>query len=90
METDKPVGDYNLNYTLNTSETDIQYYMSVTVDENKRIIDISRLSAEMLLSESERSSKWSPYSIDPEDYEFIAEDMINEAFSFVRENKEEE
>ncbi len=59
-------------------EVPYRYEISVTLDAEGKITDISRLIGCMLLSESERSSDWEPVAIDDEDYEDIAEYMLEE------------
>ena len=67
----------DLTYEIG-DEAPCSYEMSVTLDEEGRIIDISRLSGSMLMSEGERSSDWRPLAIDNDDYEWIAESMLED------------
>ena len=46
----------------------VTYKMEVYIDEEGIVTDISRLTAEILLSESERSESWGSYIIRNEDY----------------------
>lgn len=57
-------------------ETEQVYSLTVTVDENGIITDVSRLTCEILLSESITSSNWHPYPIDGEDYDWIVDEML--------------
>ena len=56
----------------------ITYRMEVEIDEDGTIYEISRLSAEILLSESANSSDWDNYIIRNEDYEKKVADMMEE------------
>ena len=71
-----PEGSTELFYEWNYDGRIISYSFTVSVDQNGRITDISRLSAQMLQSESERYSEWRDYAIDPGDYEWIVEDEV--------------
>ena len=57
------------------NETDIDYEMTVTVDEACRITDVSRLHAEMLLSEGMTSSDRRPYAVDDSDYDAAGDEI---------------
>lgn len=58
-------------------ETPMRYEISVALDEEGRITDVSRLSASMMLSESLQSADWRPYPIDNDDYEWIVDSMMD-------------
>ncbi len=64
---------YKSNYTDNT-----EYSIRVTIDDEKRISEISRLTAQTLLWESETSSGWGDQPIDEDDYEWILPNMLDE------------
>ncbi len=70
-------GEYELHRNLG-EETDQVYRLTVTVGEDGKIEEISRLTCEILVSEALTSSDWRPYPIDREDYEEIAEPLIEE------------
>ncbi len=67
-----------VDLSTGTSDSNVDYSLSVTVDENGIITDISRLSAEMLLSEGVKSSNWRPYAIDSDDYEYVVDNLMEE------------
>lgn len=54
----------------------VTYRLTVDIDEEGKIHDISRLTAEILLSESEKSSSWDDYIIRNEDYEDKVDAMM--------------
>lgn len=56
----------------------VTYRLDVDVDENGIIRDISRLTAEILLSENEKSSSWDDYIIRNEDYVDKVDRMMKE------------
>ncbi len=56
----------------------VTYRMAVGIDENGIIQTISRLTAEILLSESEKSSSWDDYIIRNEDYADKVDRMMKE------------
>lgn len=56
----------------------VTYRMEVDVDEDGIIYEISRLTAEILLSESANSSNWDDYIIRNEDYEDKVADLMEE------------
>lgn len=58
----------------------VHYRMTVDVDEEGVIYEISRLTAEILLSESERSSSWESYIIRNEDYLDKVDKMMNNLY----------
>ena len=55
----------------------VYYRSSVSVDERGLITDISRLTAEIEVAESERWSDMRPYPIDDDDYEYRIEEMLD-------------
>lgn len=54
----------------------VTYRMTVDIDEDGIIFGISRLTAEILLSESEKSSSWGSYIIRNEDYTEKVDEMM--------------
>lgn len=60
-----------------TGDSGVYYSLTVTVNDAGVITELSRLTAQMLLSESVRSSNWAPYRIDEDDYMTIAEEMLD-------------
>ena len=68
--------DLELEYDLD--DPCVTYRMSVDVDENGFIKDISRLSAELLLSEWVNGSKWRSYPIQNDDYTTIVDEMLDD------------
>ena len=56
----------------------VKYTMSVDMDEDGIITDISRLSAELLLSEWVNGSNWRPYPIKSDDYEDLVDSIFEE------------
>ena len=56
----------------------VKYTMSVEMDEEGTITDISRLSAELLLSEWDTGSDWRPYPIERDDYEDLVDSIFEE------------
>lgn len=52
-----------------SGETDIDYELTVTVDDEGCIADVSRIQAEILLSEGITSSDRRPYAVDDSDYD---------------------
>ena len=71
-------------------EAPISYSISVTIDEKGIITDISRLTASMMLSESLQNSDWRPYPINCSDYDFWAEDLLEDNLEFADEEDDEE
>ena len=80
IEFDTTVGD----------ESPICYSISVTIDENGIISEISRLEASMMLSDWERGSDWRPYPIRSEDYDFWAGDLLDDNLEFDEEENVED
>ena len=58
-----------------SGETDIDYELTVTVDEEGRIADVSRIQAEILLSEGITSSDRRPYAVDDSDYDAAGDEI---------------
>lgn len=54
----------------------VTYRMTVDIDEDGTIYEISRLTAEILLSETEKSSNWDSYMICNEDYVDKVDEMM--------------
>lgn len=75
-------GEHGLEYQEDTGETEINYSIYVTIDEEGVIKDISRLKAEMLLSESLTSSETAPYKINSSDYKWVVEEIFEENLDF--------
>ena len=50
----------------------------ITIDEENRISELSRLTAQTLLWESDTSSGWGDQPIDEGDYDWILPDMLDE------------
>lgn len=82
-------GEHGFSYSITTDETDIRYYISVTVDSDGIITDISPLAAEILLSEGTTSSEWEPYPIDDDDYGYLTDDMLQDNICFAEEDDED-
>ena len=55
----------------------VTYKMEVWLDEEGKISDISRLTAEMLISETVNSSRWGSFIIRNEDYEDKVYDLMD-------------
>ena len=66
------LGDNFFSYDVDIDNV-ISYSFYVTIDEGERITYVSRLSAEILLSEGTTTSDRRDYPIDPCDYEDILE-----------------
>lgn len=79
-------GEHGFDCSITTDETDIRYYISVTVDADGVITDVSPLTAEILLSEGVTSSDWEDYPISSDDYEWFAEDMLQDSIYFAEED----
>ncbi len=80
-----------VDLSTGTSDSNTDYSITVTLDDDGIITDVSRLSAEMLLSESERSSEWRPLAIKPDDYEWMVDDLMEELeLEETAEDEEEE
>ena len=71
------VGENLLTYDAG-DETAQVYSVTVTVDENGVITNVSRMTCEIQLSESTTSSDWRPYPIDGEDYDWIIDEMLED------------
>ena len=72
-------GEYSFSYEdFGYAEEAPRYEITVTIGEDGRIVDISRLTAQLLLSEDVKSSDWRPYPIDSDDYDSIVEDIFDE------------
>lgn len=71
------VGENLLTYDAG-DETAQVYSVTVTVDENGVITNVSRMTCEIQLSESTTSSEWRPYPIDGEDYDWIIDEMLED------------
>lgn len=67
-----------IDLSTGACDSNTDYRITVTLDDDGFITDVSRLSAEMLLAESERSSEWHPYEIDSDDYEWVVDDLMEE------------
>ena len=67
--------DFDWNTDMD-GEYEISYHFQVTIDDNCRISDISRIKAETLLWESTTSSGYSAYPVNDYDYSDIAADKI--------------
>ncbi len=78
---DQEPGELDLNVTVG-DEAPICYSITVTIDDQGVISEISRLTASMLLSEGCTSSDWRPYRIDSEDYGSWAVDLLEENLDF--------
>ena len=65
-----------------SSDPCVRYSLSVELDDEGRICDISRLTAELLLSEWENGSDWEPYRIDSDDYGWLVDSMFDEEYEF--------
>ena len=64
---------YKFRYDDNT-----EYSVAVTIDEEHRISDLSRLTAQTLLWESETSSGWEDCAIEESDFDWILPKMLDE------------
>ena len=58
-----------------SDETDIDYELTVTVDDECRIADLSPIQAEMLLSEGISSSDRHPYPVCDDDYDYAGDEI---------------
>ena len=58
-----------------SGETDIDYELTVTVDDACCIADVSRIHAEMLLSEGITSSDRRSYAVDDSDYDAAGDEI---------------
>lgn len=77
--TGRGCGVHGLEYIDDDSDpAGITYSLTITVDENHVVTDISRLRASIMLWEDVKSSDWRSYPIDPEDYEDKVEAMFDE------------
>ena len=65
-----------LDLTFEIEDSAITYSMTAEFDDDGVLVDVSRLSAEITLSEWERGSSTRAYRICPEDYGWIADDMF--------------
>ncbi len=86
---DQETGEIEFDETVG-DEAPTCYSISVTIDENGVITEISRLTASMLLSEGERSSDWRPYPISSSDYRFWAEDLLEDNLEFADDDNDED
>ncbi len=86
---DQEAGEIEMEMTVG-DEAPTSYSISVTVDENGIITEVSRLTASMMLSESYQNSDWRPYPIDSSDYDFWAEDLLEDNLEFADEDDEDE
>ena len=68
----------DVDLSTGTCGSNTDYSLTVTLNDDGIITDVSRLSAETLLAESERSSEWRPCAIDPDDYEWVVDDLMEE------------
>ncbi len=82
-------GENYLTYE-DSSEPAISYEFFVTVDGDGIITDVTRLSAQMLLSEGATSSEWRPYPIDECDYSDIADEVLEDYLIDSDEDDEED
>ncbi len=73
-----PTDWWNVDYDADEDGKAIKYYLSVQIGDDGCITDISRLTAEILLCESERSSKWKPYPIENQDYKTVVDAMMED------------
>lgn len=75
----KTVRDDTVDMELECTDCGLVVYrMEVDVDEDGIIYEISRLTAEIMLSESERSSSWEDYIIRNEDYTDKVDKMMKD------------
>lgn len=58
-----------------SDDTDIDYELTVTVDDEGRIADVSRIQAEILLAEGITSSDRRPYAVDDSDYDTAGDEI---------------
>lgn len=58
-----------------SDETDIDYELTVTVDDECRIADLSPIQAEMLLSEGISNSERRPYPVCDDDYDNAGDEI---------------
>ena len=58
-----------------SGETDIDYELTVTVDDACCIADVSRIQAEILLAEGITSSDRRPYAVDDSDYDDAGDEI---------------
>ena len=82
-------GEHGFSYSITTDETDICYNISVIIDSDGIITDVSPLTAEILLSEGTTSSEWEPYPIDSDDYDWLADEILQDGICFVDEDDED-
>ncbi len=82
-------GYHSLECTTNY-EGSVYYSAEVCVDGKGIITDVSRLTAEIVVAESERWADMQPYPIDDSDYEYIIEDMLDGYLVEEDEDEEEE
>lgn len=68
--------DRELEYDLD--DPCVKYRLSVDMDEDGRITGISRLTAELLLSEWVNGSDWRSYRIENDDYTDIVDAMLED------------
>ena len=85
----KYIGRKALEYKSGTFDFDydsddpcVHYTLFVTFDDEGVITDISRLSAEMLLSEDVKSSTTRDYPISDDDYDWIVETLFDMYIDF--------
>ena len=64
---------YKFRYTDNT-----EYSINVTIDDENRISELTRLRAQTLVWESDTSSEWEDQPIDEGDYDWILPNMLDE------------
>ena len=74
-------GEIQLDMTVD-DEAPTCYSISVTIDDEGHITEISRLKASMLLSDWERGSDWRDYRITSRDYDYWAEDLLTDNLEF--------
>ncbi|MBR7092295.1 MAG: hypothetical protein IKI50_03815 [Clostridia bacterium] len=71
-------GSHTLSYDVSTDETDYTYSLTIAIDENGTIADISRLTGSVLLSESITSSVWKQCSVYEDDYKDIVASILED------------
>ena len=71
-----------LQMTYELDDPCVTYSLYVVFDEEGIITELSKLSAEMLLSEWVNGSNWRPYAIRNDDYDWIVDDMFEEYVEF--------
>ncbi len=83
-------GENCLEYDTEFRGAELRYEMIVTVGKRGVITDISRLSAQMMLSEAITSSEWRPYPVDEDDYTWMPEEMLEDYLTYEDEEDDED